>query len=158
MPAGRPRKPSHLLADPRDRRISEQMDKALEAKAPECPSTLDNDEKKVWKEIVKRLDDANVLRETDSNALERYCVTFVAWRKITAHLKKEGYTYIKLSREGNKSVVERPEVAMQSKWANELTKLESSFGLTPADRTRIKIGDPKKGTPDDKADFFNLVG
>lgn len=158
MPRGPKPKPLNELVDPRRNRHSDDLDTALPAEAPEMPEHLDEQEKKVWKHLADKLGNAGVLRETDSNALERYCVTFVAWRKAVAVLKKEGYSIEQTNKSGEPYLTKRPEVSIANELASQLAKLESSFGLTPGDRTRIRINPIEKKVDDDKSNFFSLVG
>jgi phage terminase small subunit len=99
---------------------------------PVCPDFLDDIAKKEWNRLVPLLTSAGVLKTTDRNALARYCVL---WSKFVL-LQKPGL--------GDLGDLKKIDDSMR--------KLEACFGLTPADRSNVKVN--KKLDKNDKKSYF----
>jgi len=116
----------------------------LEAKGPagtpKCPSWLDKDAKAAWRQLVPLLEEMRVLTRIDSNALARYCRLWSRWRKAEKFIEEKGEVYTLKDEKGNVRCVQQfPQVSIANKLAQQLTKLEQEFGMTPSARTRIQI-------------------
>lgn len=94
-----------------------------------------------------------VLAACDAGAIGRYCVEFSRWISAQAVLRKEGETFECITETGV-TVKLRPEVAIVTKLATVLQRLEAEFGLTPSARARLAIGAGEKKTLTDAARFF----
>ena len=134
-----------------------------EAKGPEgtppCPDWLDGDAKAKWNELVPKLEQMGVLTLIDQDAVARYCHLWVRWRAAEDFIKKHGEMYpLKDDKGRTKCVQAWPQVATANKLAQQLTRLEQEFGLTPAARTRIHIQVPVTQIDDRKARFLREVG
>ncbi len=106
---------------------------------PSCPAWLDEDAKAAWKQLVPLLQSMNVLTRIDGNALARYCRLWSRWRKAEAFLDQHGEMYPLKHENGQVKYMQPwPQVAIASKLAQQLTRLEQEFGMTPASRTRIQ--------------------
>lgn len=106
---------------------------------PEPPYKLVGDSRKLWESLVPRLAESGIATEVDSETLAVMCVWFGKFRKIQKALDKMAAT--------NKDHY-RLLIQMQMA-SNCFDKLAARFGMTPADRTRIKVEGPKE---DDGAD------
>jgi P27 family predicted phage terminase small subunit len=104
------------------------------------PAGLKGRAKKLWKEMAPRLIASGVLRDADVPAFTRYCQVYAAWEIAMAAVEDGG---------------DRQAILNLSKLGDMLRKLEANFGLTPADRTGIKVEQP---ATDDKARFFAKAG
>ena len=137
--------------------------KQTEAKGPEgtplCPHWLDADAKAKWNELVPKLEQMGVLTLIDQDAVARYCHLWVRWRAAEDFIKKHGEMYpLKDDKGRTKCVQAWPQVATANKLAQQLTRLEQEFGLTPAARTRIHIQVPVTHIDDRKARFLREAG
>ena len=106
---------------------------------PTCPKWLDADAKAVWKNLVPMLEQMGVLTRIDGNALARYCRLWTRWRKAEAFIDQRGDMYPLKDERGNVRCFQQwPQVGIANKLAQQLTRLEQEFGLTPSARTRVK--------------------
>ena len=124
---------------------------------PRCPGWLDNDAKAAWKHVVPQLVAMGVLTTIDGNALARYCRLWSRWRKMEAFIESKGEMY-PLKDDGGrvKCFAQWPQVAIANKLAQQLTRLEQEFGMTPASRTRIQVAGQPQERSDAKARFFSV--
>ena len=149
--------PTPILQLRGSKRVTKRRNE-IEAKGPpgtpDCPDWLDADAKTKWFELVPRLEQMGVLTLVDQGAVARYCHLWVRWRAAEDFIKKHGEIYpLKDDKGRTKCVQPWPQVATANKLAQQLTRLEQEFGLTPAARTRIHV---KPAAPIDssKARFF----
>jgi P27 family predicted phage terminase small subunit len=107
---------------------------------PKCPSWLDKDAKAAWRQIVPMLEQMGVLTRIDVNALARYCRLWSRWRRAEKFIEEKGEVYTLRDEKGNVRCVQQfPQVGIANKLAQQLTRLEQEFGMTPSARTRIQI-------------------
>jgi P27 family predicted phage terminase small subunit len=124
---------------------------------PRCPDWLDEDAKAAWRHLIPQLDSMGVLTRIDGNALARYCRLWSRWRKAEAFLDKNGEMYPLKDEAGKvKCFQPFPQVSIANKLAQQLTRLEQEFGMTPSARTRIQLNKPMSTLElnDPKARFF----
>jgi len=135
---------------------------AREVKAPSgrpaCPRWLDKDAKAAWKYIVPILEGMGVLTRADVNALSRYCRLWSRWRKAELFIDEHGEVYPLKDDVGHvKCVQQWPQVSIANKLAQQLTRLEQEFGLTPSARARLQLApEPKDKPTHGKERFFNV--
>ncbi len=123
---------------------------------PRCPTWLDDDAKAAWKQLVPQLVAMGVLTAIDGNALARYCLLWSRWRKMEAFIESKGEMYPLKDDAGRvKCFAQWPQVAIANKLAQQLTRLEAEFGLTPASRTRIQVAGRTEERSDAKSRFFS---
>ena len=107
---------------------------------PDRPEWLDDQAKAAWDELAPLLEAMGVLTRIDGNALARYCRLWSRWRKMEAFIEEKGEMYPLRTEDGGvKCFQQWPQVAIANKLAQQLTRLEQEFGLTPSARTRIHI-------------------
>ena len=124
---------------------------------PRCPDWLDKDAKTMWRHLVPLLDAMGVLTRLDGNALARYCRLWSRWRKAEAFIDKNGEMFPIRQDDGQvKYFGQWPQVAIANKLAQQLTRLEAEFGMTPSARTRIHVTHRprERADPTGKAQFF----
>ena len=121
---------------------------------------LDADAKKVWRQVVPPLRAMGVLTRIDGKAVARYCTSWVRWRRAIEFIREHGEVYPLKDDAGKIRYLQQfPQVAIASRLALELTRLEQEFGMTPASRTRISV--PVSAPPrmvndlNDKSRFFS---
>lgn len=107
---------------------------------PTCPKWLDADARAAWRQLVPLLDEMGVLSRIDGNALGRYCRLWTRWRKAEDFIDKHGDMYPLKDETGQVKYFQQwPQVAIASKLAQNLTRLEQEFGMTPSARTRLQM-------------------
>src|ERR1051326_4721982 len=128
-PAGRPDPPDWLLDDP----VA----------------------KSAWEQLVPMLTCMDVLTRIDGNALARYCRLWSRWRKAEEFISKNGDMFpIKDDNGKVKCLQQWPQVAIAHKLAQQLTKLEAEFGMTPSARARMQLPGGGQEGEGAKARFF----
>jgi P27 family predicted phage terminase small subunit len=86
------------------------------------------------------LEQMQVLTRIDVNALARYCRLWSRWRKAEKFIEEKGEVYTLKDEKGNVRCVQPfTQVAIANKLAQQLTRLEQEFGMTPSARTRIQV-------------------
>lgn len=124
---------------------------------PRCPDWIDPEAKTAWRQLVPQLEVMKVLTRIDGNALTRYCQLWARWKKAELFIQKNGEVYPLKDESGRiKCLMPFPQVSIASKLAQQLTRLEQEFGLTPSARTRINI--ETAGEPADELREFLAHG
>lgn len=133
----------------------EQTDVTGPAGRPDRPDWLDADAQATWDRLVPILEAMGVLTRIDANALSRYCRLWSRWRRAEAFIDQHGEMY-PLKDEGGKVryFQQWPQVAVASKLAQQLTRLEQEFGMTPSARARIHVAQAESEKPSAKSRFF----
>jgi P27 family predicted phage terminase small subunit len=128
------------------------------AGVPSPPPWLSAEEQAGWEELVPLLEGMGVLSRADGNALARYCRLWSRWRKMEKFIDERGEMYPLKGDDGHvKCFQQWPQVAIAAKLAQQLTRLEQEFGLTPAARTRIQVNrepEAREGQRHGKSRFF----
>ena len=110
------------------------------AGSPRCPDWLDDGAKAAWKQLVPLLEPMGILTRVDGNALTRYCQLWSRWRKMEDFIAQRTEMYPIKDEKGNvRCFMQWPQVTIATKPAQQLTRLEQEFGMTPAARTRIQL-------------------
>jgi len=92
--------------------------------------------KDVWLSLAPQLQASGLLTVADLPTFARYCRMYVAWQAAMKAVEKEG---------------SRENVLTLAKLDEMLRKLEASFGMSPSDRTGIRVEKPSQN---DKGRFF----
>lgn len=141
--------------------------KARAKKEPSSPSAnirvpkeMTKDARKVWRQMLPKLQTMRVMTEADVNALARYCELLVRWWKANDFLQEHGDTYpiYETDAHGNrriKYVQQFPQVSIVRNLSATLLRLEQEFGLTPAARASLDVTASKDDTPDFIEQLFN---
>ena len=110
------------------------------AGTPDLPEWLDEEARKMWGQLLPILEVMGVLTRIDGNALARYCRLWSRWRKAEAYLEQRGEMYPLKDDQGRVKCVQAwPQVAIAARLAQQLTRLEQEFGMTPSARSRIQV-------------------
>ncbi len=122
---------------------------------PDRPDWLDDDAKAVWGRLVPQLESMGVLTRIDANALARYCRLWTRWRKTEAFIDQRGEMYPLKDESGKVKYFQQwPQVAIANKLAQQLTRLEQEFGMTPSARARIQLNPASEEPSRGKSRFF----
>lgn len=112
------------------RRIGNRPDDLdLPAELPKPPANLDREAKAEWQRLVKLLGPRRVLTAGDRGSLTMLCELWSEDRTLGKQLKK----LVSGSTDWKRVFVARQDVRRQ------LTVMWTKFGLTPADRARVKV-------------------
>ncbi|MBK8270175.1 MAG: phage terminase small subunit P27 family [Planctomycetes bacterium] len=124
---------------------------------PECPDWLDSEGQAAWEQIVPLLSAMGILTRIDANALGRYCRLWTRWKKAEEFITKNGDVYPLKAEDGKiKCLMQFPQVSIAMKLAQQLTRLEQEFGMTPSARSRIQLQNGTAETNSDKSRFFEV--
>ena len=132
---GRKPKPTGMKAlegNPGKRQLNTKEPKPA-AKAPRCPSWLDEEAKKEWKRMAKVLETLGVLTEVDMAAFAGYCQAYARWKEAETFISKHG-TIVKTPSGYWQQV---PQVSIAQSYLKILNRCCEQFGLTPSSRSRI---------------------
>lgn len=99
-----------------------------------APNWLDDDAKKVYKEIIKN-EQKGSLKALDKYSLSIFCATYVAVANAGQHLRKEG-----LIIKGKENPYYRPFRQL----SEALRKQANDLALSPASRSRFVLNETKK--------------
>lgn len=105
---------------------------------PKPPTTMNIYGKRLWRALGPKLKEVGLYTEGDYNALELLCMAYgdmIAARKALA---KSGN--IVLTDKG--TVYQHPNVGIANQAWNRVKLMLGQFGLTPAERTRVKAMSP----------------
>lgn len=104
------------------------------------PAWLSKVARREWRRLAPTLEACGLLTYADSNAFGEYCEALANYIAATARVQEEGHVIEdRLGRRVN------PSVSAQSKFFEQTLRLGQRFGLTPSDRTGIKVTTPKRG-------------
>jgi len=136
---GRPRKPTalKLVIGNRDKRWRNEREPKPPRGRPKPPRHLSSRAREAWEYLSEVLDNMGVLTLADKLALESLCEAVADLRNARDALAARGdVTYETVTMTG---ILHRayPEVAMVADCDRRVRMWMASFGLTPADRSRV---------------------
>jgi P27 family predicted phage terminase small subunit len=127
---------------------------------PPCPAWLDPLSKSLFRTLAKQLVELGILTRIDRQALARYCVLSIRWRKMEQFIQSHGEVcaiYSEPDEDGQRVLLKidlYPQVRLASTLATELLRIENHFGLTPSARTALQVEKAPHADHDQKAKFF----
>ncbi|MFZ1793851.1 MAG: phage terminase small subunit P27 family [Anaerolineae bacterium] len=101
------------------------------------PEHLSGVAKSKYEELVLQLSANNVITVVDVGALEAYCEAYATWLES----KKEAAKRPVILNSRNDSVM-NPQMRIANMAVQQMIKLASELGITPASRSRIKLPQP----------------
>jgi P27 family predicted phage terminase small subunit len=106
----------------------------------EAPEFLGAREREIFDKMAQKLFDLGVLTEIDAGALTRYATILVRWMDAARQMAEGVATHIAIKDDAGKvkSFMPTPPYMVFNKSNEQLMKLESEFGLTPAARPRLQ--------------------
>lgn len=128
-------------------------------RAPKAPHGLDARARAEWKRIVKLLLRSGTLREVDQTVLGQLCATVSTLAELRKLLilekaryqrqktKKTAYGGPMFAVSSSGWIQQGPLVTMINNHVELVAKLSVQFGLTPASRRRISVGDVGEALP-----------
>ena len=100
---------------------------------PHAPSYLDDNGKAEWRRTGKLLLQAGLMDELDTTALATYCQAYSRWLAAEEQIKKDGMIVVAT----NGFPVQSPYLSIANKAIQQMAKIMSEFGMTPASRSRL---------------------
>lgn len=110
--------------------------------APKCPSWLDKEAKKIWRQLAPKLEKQGLLTENDGPLFSAYCEAYSRWKRTTEALRgmdPADPAYRKVAITAEKAL-------------HEMRLIGQEFGLSPASRSRLDLPETE---PDDFEQFLN---
>ena len=107
---------------------------------PKPPATLNLYGKRLWKEMLPKLVETGLYTEGDHQAFELLCMAYGDLIQARKDLKKSGT--IVITDKG--TVYQHPNVGIANQAWNRVKLMLGQFGLTPAERTRVKARSPEE--------------
>ena len=114
---------------------------------PRVPAWLPNEAKTIWKALIPILAEMRVLTTADGFALSRFCTSYARWQRLVLFLAENGETA-----DDHRVKRLRPEVRIASNLADQISRLEQQFGLTPSARASLRMELSKREEPDPLTD------
>jgi len=144
MRPGPPPKPTRLkklAGNPGKRALNPHEPRpAAPERPPYAPRFLNREAQREWRRIVKPLLQLGLYTELDHAALAMYCQAWGRWVEAETKVLEEGE--VLSSDKGNLYQNPWRYVANQS-W-DQMRKMLATFGLTPADRSRLVVPEPEE--------------
>lgn len=112
---------------------------------PNIPAGLSKDEKRVWEQLIRDMEDVGTLARTDGAAIAACSRLMARAARLADVLDSDGWTY-----QDRTSIRARPEVSALGSTERLVQSYLIQFGLTPISRSRVKI---EKPIDDDLAAF-----
>lgn len=148
-PAKEPSSLTLIKGNPGKRPINKKEPKPKPT-APKCPSWLNSDAKKMWRNLAPELEKLGLFTIVDGEAFAAACQSYGVWVQTEKVLMEKGRV-MKIGRydkEGNEISTyeqQRPEVSIGNSALKNFKSFCVEFGLTPSARTGIEIPDNEDG-------------
>lgn len=109
---------------------------------PECP-TDDPEVRAVWDYTIEQLKTMRVVTLADRDALHTYCTQVIQYRKAAEMVREDGAII-----DTPRGPIKHPATVIMREAAALVKMLGRDFGLNPAARSAIRVGDqqPRKAT------------
>lgn len=91
----------------------------------------------IWRELAPQLQRRNLLDRMDRYAFARWCVYQAEWIQATRDIAKDGIARMVKTTSGDEMLRRHPAASHRDRVELALAKLESAYGLTPADRYKV---------------------
>lgn len=106
-----------------------------------------------WNDLAPQLLTTGVLTIIDVEALARYCSIWQEWRKHLGLIQRGADVLVIRDNEGKVRYTQvGPSASLVNKYGAALLRLEQEFGLTPAARSSIRVGE--RAEPSDPLQAF----
>lgn len=121
------------------------------------PTWLNDKAKKMFRELVKQLEDTELLTNLDVNGLAQYCDLHFRMLELRLEVEEKGYTLANRNSRGGVTYVANPALTALNSTIKLLQAYEGKFGLTVYDRTKIALKDEKPKESDPVTDRFGDI-
>lgn len=110
---------------------------------PKMPSHLTIEEQAEWRRITRELKAMGLLTSADADAIAVYCQVSVRYRRASRDVEEQGLTV----NSPNGYPIINPALSIVNKCIQQMHRLLSEFGMTPASRSRISLPEPEPVDP-----------
>jgi len=110
-------------------------------RVPYAPRHLNDDAKREWRRIIKVLLSLGLYTEVDYAALAMYCQAWGRWIRAERMVIEKGEVLLS-TQTGN--YYQNPWFHVANRAWDQMLKMLSRFGLSPADRTRLSVEQPEE--------------
>jgi P27 family predicted phage terminase small subunit len=104
-------------------------------RTPRPPAFLSDSAAEVWRDLGKLLREAGLFTVVDRYALAMFCAVAARWMRAEREIERLGVVLIAES--GN--LYQNPWLHIANKAWGQMRQMLSEFGLTPAERSRLKV-------------------
>lgn len=111
------------------------------------PRWLNTQEKKMFRQMVKEFQATKLLKNIDINNLAMYCNAMQDYINLNNLINEQGYT----TPEGKTN----PLLNKKKQAYEQVVRIGSAFGLSPADRAKLALADTKTGDKDQDDSIAN---
>jgi len=152
--SGRRPKPTalkKLQGNPGHRRLNKKEPRAKPG-VPEMPDRMPLEARAEWRRITPILEKMGVLTTADGPALGAYCKLHAQILQAEAAIAKFGIVTAQLNEETGVAVLKKnPAVTVKAEALRLVKAFLLEFGLTPASRSKLSVGEGRDLEPDVKA-------
>ena len=145
MKPGPPPKPTRLkqlAGNPGKRALNKHEPKPPKPdRPPYAPRHLNDDAKREWRRIIKILMQLGLYTDVDYAALAMYCQAWGRWIHAERMVEELGEVLLS-TQTGN--YYQNPWYHVANKAWDQMLKMLSRFGLSPADRARLTVDQPEE--------------
>lgn len=137
----------HLLEGKKSHMSNEQIDKRKEAEESlqfrddkiVPPNWLRKEAKPYFKKLVKEFDGLNIIKNVDSINLALYCDALYDYITFTEIIEAEGYMMEMTNKAKATNNVPHPLITKKAQVFQQMNKIASDFGLSPAARSKLAM-------------------
>lgn len=147
--SGPPRTPTHLRlvrGNPSKRPINKKEPKPPSG-VPPTPKHFSKQEKYWFRRMAEELNDIGVITRLDGMALELMIGAYIEWRHHRDVIAEVGESYQTTTSTGDIIIRAHPQVAMRDRAFNNICKMMSEFGITPASQAKVSGNTPAEEDP-----------
>ena len=141
-PSPKPTAIKHLQGNP-GRRPANQREPQPRQRRPKMPTYLSESEQAEWRRITRELKAMNLLTSADGDAIAIYCQVAVRYQTATKSVADNGL----IVETPNGYPVINPALSIVNKSIQQMHRLLTEFGMTPAARSRISVPEPEPSDP-----------
>lgn len=156
MARGRKPKPTHLklvTGNPGRRPLNED-EPQVDFERPACPAHVSDKGRETWGYVCGILEGMGIISTVDAIAIEMLCESYADYLAASKALEDFGGPYYETTTESGGTMYRaHPSLAAKRDADVRVRSWLSEFGMTPAQRSKIKLGDPQK-TKDPAEKFF----
>lgn len=116
------------------------------------PPGLSPGAREKWADLLPKLGAVCDLKPTDADAIAQYCEAWALRQKALAELHAGGVRMVHETPNGALQI--NPLITIARQQEQVMMRLSERFGLDPASRQRLKVGQAGAGTDDEFGDFL----
>jgi P27 family predicted phage terminase small subunit len=128
-----------LMGNPGKRPINKNEPKP-DGMMPSCPKWLSKGARIHWRRLAPQLFNMGVLTRLDGEALGAFCDCLERYVEAVEFLEKNGSVIVVRNDKGEfKFTQAAPQVGIAAKMLDQMTRIGSEFGWSPASRARLSV-------------------